>query len=69
MPRDGTAYAPFRAMKRAAYKLAPDRGGWLRTTLAPINDKDDIRFGGIDIVMFFCFVTATVVVARFFLAN
>ncbi len=55
-------------MKRAAFKVHPDRG-WIRTTLAPINDKRSYSFGLLDIVMFSSLVVLLVAVARVFIAR
>ncbi|HWW01914.1 MAG TPA: hypothetical protein VNZ64_19600 [Candidatus Acidoferrum sp.] len=56
-------------MKRAAFKLAPCKGGWIRTTIAPLNDKREARFGTVDVVMFSMLVTAIVAVARLLIAR
>jgi hypothetical protein len=56
-------------MKRAAFKLHPARGGWIRTTLAPINDKREARFGIIDTFMFMGLVAIVITVARLILAH
>lgn len=56
-------------MKRAAFKLDPCRGGWIRTTIAPLNDKHEARFSKMDMVMLFMLVTAVVAVARLLLAH
>ncbi len=56
------------SMKRAAFKVEPDRG-WIRTTLAPLNDKRAHSFGLFDIVMFSSLVILLVAVARVFIAR
>ena len=56
-------------MKRAAFKLAPCKGGWIRTTIAPLNDKHEARFGAADAVMLLALVTAIVAVARILIAR
>jgi hypothetical protein len=56
-------------MKRAAFKLHPTKGGWIRTTIAPINDKREARFGVLDILMFMALVAATIAIARLILAH
>ena len=56
-------------MKRAAFKLDPSKGGWIRTTIAPLNDHHESKFGLFDAVMFFAVVTAVVGVARVLLAH
>ncbi len=56
-------------MKRAAFKLAPCKGGWIRTTIAPLNDKREGRFNLADGVMFFALVAAVVAIARVLIAR
>lgn len=56
-------------MKRATFKLDTCRGGWIRTTIAPLNDKREGRFGAVDAVMFFTLVGAVVAVARLLIAR
>ncbi len=56
-------------MKHAGFKVHPDRGGWLRTTLCPVNDKRESSFGFGDIVMFAALVLATVAIARVLIAH
>jgi hypothetical protein len=56
-------------MKRASFKLNPVKGGWIRTTLAPINDKREARFGVIDTFMFMGLVAIVITVARLILAH
>ncbi len=56
-------------MKRAAFKVQPDRGGWLRTTLWPVNHRRDANFSVVDVVMFFALVGLTVAIARVVLAH
>ncbi len=52
-----------------AFKVQPERGGWLRTTLCPINEKHHSVFGIGDIVMFAAVVCATVAIARVLIAH
>ncbi len=56
-------------MKHAGFKVQPDRGGWLRTTLCPINDKHESNFGLADILMFGALVCATIAIARVLIAH
>lgn len=56
-------------MKRATFKLAPGKGGWIRTTIAPLNDKREARFGVMDVLMFFTLVTVVVAIARVLIAR
>jgi hypothetical protein len=56
-------------MKQRSFKLQPDRGGWIRTTLAPINERTKNVFGAKDLAMFLAVVALVVVVARVCLAH
>ncbi len=53
----------------SSFRLQPTKGGFIRTTLAPINDKRDGRFGFLDLVMFLALVIGSVAVARVLLAH
>jgi hypothetical protein len=57
------------SMKRATFKLQSVRGGWIRTTLAPLNDKHEAKFGVVDAVMFTVVIAFVIGVARIFLAH
>jgi hypothetical protein len=57
------------AMKRAAFKVHPSKGGWIRTTIAPINDRREATLGLSDVLMFMALVVGTVAVARVLLAH
>jgi len=56
-------------MKRVNFKVFPDRGGWIRTTLSPINDKNTSSFGLADVVMFCALILGVITVARVFIAH
>ncbi len=56
-------------MKHAGFKVQPARGGWLQTTLWPINEKHDSVFGFMDIVMFAALVGGTIAIARILIAH
>ncbi len=56
-------------MKRVAFKVQPSKGGWLRTTLSPINDRQVPAIRFVDVVMFFALVGLTVAIARVVLAH
>jgi hypothetical protein len=56
-------------MKRQALKIPPVRGGWVRTTISPVNDKNEFTFGITDILMFVALVVGTAAVARVLLAH
>ncbi|HZR19719.1 MAG TPA: hypothetical protein VFE51_20710 [Verrucomicrobiae bacterium] len=61
--------APFRGMKRADFKVLPGKGGWIHTTLAPVNDKHSSSFGLTDIVMLSALVLGVIAVARLLIAH
>ena len=56
-------------MRRAGFKLNPCKGGWIRTTLCPLNDRRDTRFGTMDFCMFFALVAVVVAIARVLIAR
>lgn len=58
-------------MKRASsvFKVHPDKAGWIRTTLCPVNDKHDSSFRVLDIIMFLALVLGTVAIARMVIAH
>ena len=56
-------------MKRAGFKIQPEKGGWLRTTLWPINHRHEITFRLVDVFMFFALIGLTVAIARVILAH
>jgi hypothetical protein len=56
-------------MKRAEFKVLPGKGGWIRTTIAPINDKHSGTFGLTDVVMFSALMLAVIAAARVFIAH
>lgn len=56
-------------MKRATFKLQSVRGGWIQTTLAPLNDKRESTFGVVDAILFTAVVAMVIAVARVFLAH
>ena len=55
-------------MKRVQFKVHPEKG-WIRTTIAPINGKDEGRFGTMDTVMFAALVVVVVAIARVLIAH
>jgi len=56
-------------MKRADFKVLPGKGGWIHTTLAPVNDKHSSSFGLTDIVMLSALVLGVIAVARLLIAH
>lgn len=66
---DGVKPAVLLSMKRAEFKVFPGRGGWLRTSIVPLNDKRAGSFGLGDAFMFGALVVAVMTLARLFLAH
>jgi hypothetical protein len=69
LPKAGLRPATFSNMKHAGFKAHPGKGGWVQTTISPIHDKREARFGAMDIVMFIALIAVTIGVARFLLAH
>jgi hypothetical protein len=56
-------------MKRVEFKVLPGKGGWLRTSIVPLNDKRTGTFGLGDGIMFCALVLAIMTLARVLLAH
>ena len=56
-------------MKRAAFKVQPGKGGWIRTTIAPINDRREATVGFADVLMCMALVAGMITLARILLAH
>ncbi len=56
-------------MKRAEFKAHPAKGGWIRTTIAPINNKTEATFGPMDCVLFAGLVVMIAAIARILIAH
>jgi len=56
-------------MKQRGLKIQSERGGWIRTTLAPINDRAGSAFGVKELAMLLAIIALVVVVARVCLAH
>jgi len=56
-------------MKHTSFKLQSERGGWIRTTLAPINEKAAWPFGTKEFFMLMGIIGLVVVAARVCLAH
>jgi len=56
-------------MKRAEFKVLPVKGGWLRTSIVPLNNKQAGTFGLGDALMFFSLVVAVLTLARILIAH
>lgn len=65
----GPLLAVTETMKRAAFKVQSAKGGWIRTSIAPINHKNDRNFGVVDVLMFMSLVALVVAVARVLIAH
>ncbi len=67
--RHGLQFALLGFMKRAEFKVLPGKGGWLRTSIVPPNDKQACAFGLRDAIMLSALVATVMAVARIFLAH
>jgi hypothetical protein len=56
-------------MKRAGFKVSPGKGGWIHTSLAPVNDRHSGSFSLGDMVMLSALVLGIIAVARLFIAH
>ncbi len=56
-------------MKNRSFRVQPEKGGWIRTTLAPVNDRSESGFGAKDFIMFMAIVGMMVTLARLCLAH
>jgi hypothetical protein len=56
-------------MKRAGFKVLPGKGGWIHTSLAPINDRHSSAFSLADGIMLSALVLGVIAVARLFIAH
>ncbi len=56
-------------MKRAHFVFDAGKGGFIRTTLAPVNERPGPRLHVLDIVMVLGLVLGAVAVARVFIAH
>ncbi len=56
-------------MIRAIFKAGPKKGGFIRTTLAPVNDKSDDRLGFLDVAMLLALVGGGIAIMRYLLAH
>ena len=56
-------------MKRADFKVLPGKGGWIRTTIAPVNDRHPGTLGLFDVIMFSALILTVIAVARVFIAH
>jgi hypothetical protein len=57
------------AMKRAQFKVSPAKDGWLRMTIAPVNERHAGTFGLTDVIMLSALVFAVIAAARLFIAH
>ena len=59
---------PFHTMRRAVFRAEPGKG-FVRTTLAPVNDRQLSRFGLADLLMVLALVLAALAIARLLVAR
>jgi hypothetical protein len=55
-------------MRRAVFRAEPGKG-FIRTTLAPVNDRQLSRFGFADVLMLLALILAALAIARVLLAR
>jgi len=56
-------------VNRAIFKAGPKKGGFIKTTLAPVNDKSDDRLGALDVALLLALVGGGIAVMRYLLAH
>jgi len=56
-------------VKKASFKAEPARNGFIRTTISPVHDDHEARFGWCDILMLVALIVGVVAVARVLLAH
>ena len=56
-------------MNRAIFKAGPKKGGFIRTTLAPVSDKNDDRLGVLDVVLLISLIGGGIALMRYLLAH
>jgi hypothetical protein len=56
-------------MTKLAHKADANRGGFIRTTLAPVNSKDHSRFGTFEAVLLLALAVASGAAMRLLLAH
>jgi len=56
-------------VKKAVFKADPNRGGFIRSTLAPVNERRQPGFGVWDAIEVVLLVAALLLAMRFFLAR
>ena len=66
--KNGLPFARKWGMKRVSFRVHPERG-WIRTTISPINARNEGKFGAMDTLMFAALIAMVVAVARLFIAH
>jgi hypothetical protein len=56
-------------MKRALFRVDAGKGGFIRTTLSPVNEKSGPRLHVLDVVMVLALILGAVAVARVLVAR
>jgi len=65
----GAGYAPSGGVKKASFKSGPSKNGFIQGTLAPVNDKQEGRFGWADIVTLIALTVGLLALARVVLTH
>ncbi len=55
-------------MKKAVFRAEPGRG-FIRSTLAPVNDRKTSRFGLVDVLMLLALILTGLAIARILVAR
>jgi hypothetical protein len=56
-------------VKKASFKTSPSKNGFIQGTLAPVNDKQEGRFGWGDIVTLIALTIGLLALARVILTH
>ena len=67
--RFGSFCAVFGSVKKAVTKGGRSKAGFIRSTISPVHDDHDSRFGLVDVMMIVALIGGTIAIARFFLAH
>jgi hypothetical protein len=67
--KSGALYAANQMVKKAVTKSGRNKAGFIRTTLAPVNDDHETRFGLVDVLLIVALIGGTVAMARWLLAH
>ena len=68
-PDSGSLYANKIPVKKAGIKGARSKAGFMRSTVSPVHDDHETRFGLIDVLLIVALIGGTVTMARWLLAH